>query len=197
MGALDLDIKPRQAEVYLDGRLVGTADQFDGYPTYLWLDEGTYEVALYHPGHETMFRQYTIYPGVIIDVDDRLREGEAIRPDAPYSASPSGLPEAEVYPQEAYPQEDLQGGGYPQVVDPPKRQVGRVSIQGSPADAVVYLDGHFVGTAGEIADLSAGLIVEPGQHVIELVRPGYATQRVPVSVPVGEQVDLQLDLIQQ
>ncbi|MEM7583428.1 MAG: PEGA domain-containing protein [Acidobacteriota bacterium] len=203
MGALDLDIKPGQAEVYLDGQLIGTADQYDGYPTYLWLQEGTYEVALYLPGHETIFRQYRIYPGVIIDVDDRLREGEAIRPDAGFSAAPPGIGasgSASAYP-EAYPPP----AANPQETYPAPRpepspgdsQIGRLAIKGSPADAAVYLDGHFVGTAGEIADLSAGLIVEPGDHVIELVRPGYETRREPVSVPVGQRLDLELNLRKQ
>ncbi len=208
MGALDLDIKPRQAEVYLDGQFIGTVDQYDGYPTYLWLEEGTYEVALYLPGHETIFRQYTIYPGVIIDVDDRMREGSAIRPDAPEPSSGYGAYPEETYPQDAYPspetysqqtlpQETVPQTGPSNQSPSNQSQVGRVAIQGSPADAVVYLDGHFVGTAAEISSLAAGLIVEPGDHVIELVRPGYETQRVPVSIPVGERIDLRLDLSQQ
>lgn len=175
MGALDLDIEPQQAEIFVDGYLIGDADQFDGFPNYLWLEEGSYELAFYREGYETIYRQYTIYPGVIIDVDDRLRPGQAERP-APPSA--------------AYPED-----GAVQLPDPAGDQnIGRIMIAGSPADAAVYLDGHFVGTAGEISNLPNGLLVEPGEHVVELVRPGFETERRSIAVPAGDQVDLDLSL---
>ena len=187
LGALDVDVEPQRAEIFVDGYLVGEADQFDGYPNYLWLDEGTYELAFYLEGYETVFRQYTIYPGVIIDIDDKLRPGQAIRPQpaAGYPSAPGAGPGNEPDP-----------GSQPldPATDP---SIGRIAIVGSPADAAVYLDGHFVGTAGEIAELSAGLIVEPGDHVVELVRPGYSTKRLSISVPAGEQVDLNLSLREQ
>ncbi len=167
-GALDLDLRPETAEIYVDGVYVGEADQYDGYPTYLWLDEGTYELAFYREGYETIFRQYTIHPGVTIKVDDRMRRGEAI--------PPAGPPQVEERPPAAH-----DGGG-------------RIAIAATPGDAAVYLDGHFVGTAGEIADLGSGLIVEPGDHVIEIIRPGYESQRVPVSVAAGERIDVELNL---
>ncbi len=179
-GALDLDVKPDSAEVYVDGVYVGEADQFDGHPTHLWLDEGTYELAFYREGYETIFRRYTIYPGVTIKVDDRMRPGEAIPP-----AVPPGL-----------------DSGRETIVAPPRAGTrppattdgGRIVIVASPGDAAVYLDGHFVGTAAEIAGLGSGLIVEPGDHVVEIIRPGYESQQVPVSVARGERIDLQLDL---
>ena len=173
MGALDLDLEPQDAEVFVDGYLVGNADQFDGYPDYLWLEEGTYEVAFFRHGYQTLFRQYTIYPGVIVEVDDRMRKGEAVRPE------PSG-------------------GGYPPETEPvgpaSGEAFGRIALSGSPSDAAVYLDGHFVGTAGEISRLSEGLLVEPGDHVVELVRPGYGSERRPVSVAAGERIDFDLGL---
>ena len=183
LGALDLDVKPKSADVYLDGRLIGDADQFDGFPTYLWLDEGTYELAFYREGYETLFLQYSVYPGVIVDVDYHLKRGKAILPQAP-----AGYPvESETFEPEALYE--------PAAPEPPNDPgVARIAIAGSPADAAVYLDGHFVGTAAEISELSAGLIVEPGEHIVELVRPGFGTERVPVAVTAGEQIDLKLDL---
>ena len=40
VGALDLDIKPRSADVFVDGEFVGQVRDFDGYPSFLWLAEG-------------------------------------------------------------------------------------------------------------------------------------------------------------
>ncbi len=184
MGALDLDVKPKKADVYLDGRLIGNADQFDGFPTYLWLEEGTYELAFYRQGYETLYLQYTLYPGVIVDVDYAMRKGKAELPQPPVGDYPV---EPEAYDPEAAYEPTAPGPA----ADP---DLARIGVTGSPADAAVYLDGHFVGTAGEIAQLSAGLIVEPGEHVIELVRPGFTTEQVTIEATGGEQVDLTLDL---
>ncbi|MCP3959641.1 MAG: PEGA domain-containing protein [bacterium] len=176
LGGLDVDVRPDKAEVWIDGSYVGVADQYDGFPTYLWLEEGTYEIAFYLEGHETIFRQYTIYPGVIIDVDDRMREGQSIHPEAPLLEPPPGS------------QSGLPTG------PPAAWSVGRIVISASPPDAAIYLDGHFVGTAQEVTSLTSGLLVEPGDHVIEIVRPGFDTQSAPVSIEAGGRVDLQLGL---
>ena len=185
-GALDLDLRPETTEIYVDGAYVGVADQFDGFPTYLWLDEGTYELAFYKPGYQTIFRRYTIFPGVTIAVDDRMRSGEAVVPTPP------------AYPQAAEPAPELGRGAQAGAPLPPAGVTdddgGRVAINATPGDAAVYLDGHFVGTAAELADLTAGLIVEPGDHVVDVIRPGYENQRLPLSVAAGERVDLELAL---
>ncbi len=81
LGALDLDIKPKKAEVYLDGRHIGRTGEFDGYPDFLWLKEGTHQLAFYKEGYGTVSREYTIYPGELINVRFRLARGEAVPPE--------------------------------------------------------------------------------------------------------------------
>ena len=39
--------------------------------------------------------------------------------------------------------------------------------------------------------------LEPGDHVLELVRPGYVTEEVPISVPAGERIEVDLTLRQR
>ncbi len=193
LGALDLDVRPSRAEVYVDGSYVGVADQYDGFPSYLWLEEGTYELAFYLEGYRTAFFEYTIYPGVTIDVDVHLkRGGPSIRPDDPasYGAEPGGS----ALPGSGLPGSGLPGSGLPGSDAAGLADLGRLVVVAEPGDAAVYLDGHFVGTAAEIAALSAGLIVEPGDHLIEVIRPGYETESVPISVAAGSRVDLDLDL---
>ena len=74
---------------------------------------------------------------------------------------------------------------------------GRLQLSIRPGDTAVYLDGHFLGTGEELSQLSAGLVVEPGEHVLELVRPGYVTEEVPITVPAGERIDVDLTLRQR
>lgn len=216
-GAMDLDVRPEKAQIFLDGQYVGRADDYDGFPTYLWLEEGTYDVAFYHPGYETIFRQVTIYPGVVIDFEDRMRPGESIHPED-YGPTSTRRRDARIQrnrEKEAAARRAEQRDRWDDVTygSPPARapsaesqaaspaptgdKVGRLYVAVLPSDAAVYLDGHFLGTAGELGQLSAGLIVEPGEHVVELVRPGYATARQTITVPPGEKVAVERELRQE
>lgn len=179
LGALDLNVRPKKAEVFLDGNPIGAVDRYDGFPSYLWLEPGTYTVAFYLEGHQTVTRRYTLYPGVVIDVKERLPPGVAERPEPPL--------------MEAVPQP---GGSTAEGAPPPTGDagVGRLQLSILPGDTAVYLDGHFLGTGDELSQLSAGLIVEPGDHVLELVRPGYVTEEVPISVPAGDRIEVDLSL---
>lgn len=201
-GALDLDVRPERAEVYLDGQYVGIADEYDGFPSYLWLEKGTYDLAIYLDGYETLFRQVSIYPGIVIDVEDRMRSGESIHPDD-YGPTSSIRRDARIERNRekeaaARAAEDEARAREVWSADYPSSSVndgvGRLFISVLPSDAAVYLDGHFLGTAGEIGQLSAGMVVEPGDHVIELVRPGYETVRRDLVVPPGERTIVEIEL---
>ncbi len=80
LGALDLNVKPKNTQVYLNGRYIGVTGNFDGFPRYLWLKEGTYEVILYNEGYETVVHEFEIYPGTVIDVKQRLLPGDSVPP---------------------------------------------------------------------------------------------------------------------
>jgi hypothetical protein len=176
LGALDLNVKPKDAMVYVDGDAIGPVDRYDGYPSYLWLEPGTYNLSFYLEGYQTLTLQHTVLSEVVISVKERLQPGVATPPPAALADAPPELPDS---------------GEAPEV---PQATVGRLLLTIRPPDAAVYLDGHFLGTAGELAQLSAGLVVEPGRHVLELVRPGYQTEEVPVTVPADEQIEVDLEL---
>jgi len=53
-GLLRLKIKPREAEVYVDGYFVGTVDQFDGVFQRLHIDSGVHRVEVRAPGYEPL-----------------------------------------------------------------------------------------------------------------------------------------------
>ncbi len=82
LGALDVGIRPkRRVEVYLDGEYLGVAGNFDGYPSYLWLKEGSYQLVFYKEGYRTIARQYTIRPGVVTDVRLQMEKGRSLLPE--------------------------------------------------------------------------------------------------------------------
>jgi hypothetical protein len=71
---IDTDISPEEAQVYLDGRYIGTADDFDGNPDYLYLQPGRYRIEFRLEGFETLTRQIEARPGMKLDFTDKLRK---------------------------------------------------------------------------------------------------------------------------
>ena len=78
LGAVDLNVKPKKAEVYVDGEYQGLVRNFDGYPGYLWLSEGVHQVVLFHNGRKTEAREFTVRKGEVIDFYLRMQDGEAV-----------------------------------------------------------------------------------------------------------------------
>ncbi len=90
LGALDLNVKPKNTQVYLNGKYIGVTDNFDGVPRALWLKEGTYEIIFYLDGYATVVREFTIQPGAVIDVKHRLSPGASVPPgELTSTASPN------------------------------------------------------------------------------------------------------------
>lgn len=80
IGGLDLNIKPRKAEVFVDGVYAGTVGDFDGYPSFLWMDEGDHVVTIYKGGFKTFEESFAIKAGVVLPVKLRLAAGQSDPP---------------------------------------------------------------------------------------------------------------------
>lgn len=61
-GALKLKVKPRDAEVYVDGYYVGQVDSFDGAFQHIDLEPGTHRVEIRAPGYESITFEVKIAP---------------------------------------------------------------------------------------------------------------------------------------
>jgi hypothetical protein len=70
------------------------------------------------------------------------------------------------------------------------RDSGRIRLEVRPEDTSVYVDDAFRGTARE----ARALTLPPGRHTIELVRPGYATERREVEVVTGGSRDVLVEM---
>lgn len=73
-GALKTDVSPEEARVLLDGRYIGTADDFDGYPDFLYLKPGKYRLEFQLEGFETQSVDIEARPGVKIEIDNKLKK---------------------------------------------------------------------------------------------------------------------------
>jgi len=68
-----------------------------------------------------------------------------------------------------------------------------IKIAVNPSRSAVFLDGRYVGHAGE---LWRGMIVPVGNHHIEIACPGYQTFETQVDVPLKQTVVIRTDLLQ-
>ncbi len=62
-GELRLQVRPRDAQVFVDGSYAGTVDEFDGTFQSLRLEEGDYQVEIVLPGFEPLDFDVRIIPG--------------------------------------------------------------------------------------------------------------------------------------
>jgi hypothetical protein len=72
-GALRLKIKPRDAQVYVDGYFVGVIDSFDGAFQKLDIDAGGHRIEIKAPGHEPISLDVLITPGETVTYKGDLR----------------------------------------------------------------------------------------------------------------------------
>lgn len=194
-GALDINTRPKKASVYLDGELIGRVDSFDGFPRYLWLREGSYRLAIFMDGHETLEREIRIRPGVVIKIDQDLVPGIAVRPQppAPEPAAPEAVAERTAFPGESW---RVENRGQP-IRQDQRSEPARLLVEVEPPDAVVYLDGRLLGSGAQLANLHSPLIVDPGAHRLEVTRPGYVTAVREFGAAKGEDVSLRIELRQE
>lgn len=191
-GAVDINTRPKKASVYLDGELIGRVDSFDGFPRYLWLREGRYRLSIYMEGHETLERNISVRPGVVIKIDDDLAPGQAVQPQRP---APAPAPSAA---RTAPAGESWRVENRGQPIEQDQRIApARLTVEVQPADAVVYLDGRLLGSGAQLADLHSPLIIDPGRHRLEVTRPGYEAAVRAFNASKGEDVSLRVELQQQ
>lgn len=191
MGGIDLNVRPKKAQVYVDGQRIGRVGRFDGYPSALWLEEGTYELVIYHPGYRTLHETVKVFSGVVIDFDAQMVPGEATPPEElvpPPTAPPEQVAEGEASGWRTGPEE------VPRREMDLRHEPARLYLTVEPRDASVYLDGRFLGTGDELADLRSGLMVNPGEHQLSVVRPTFESEELTVDVAAGEELELAVRL---
>jgi hypothetical protein len=180
-GAVRIQAAPREAEVYVDGYLVGIVDDFDGAWQRLRLPGGEHDLELYLEGHRPFRQTILVRPGATVKIAhtmEPLAPGETLEPR---------------------PRPDTAGAAqaYPPGPEGPERPAepstfGAVAIRVQPADAEVLIDGErWEWPAGE-----ARLVVElaPGPHRVEIRREGYRHYTTTIEVRRGDTVTLNVSL---
>jgi hypothetical protein len=190
---VETKIKPRKAAVAVDGETVGTAGQYDGDWNVLALDPGRHVIEFSAPGFQTLRTVLDARASTHYRIGERLEKGEGLDPrsaplpeprTAPESAPPSGAAARRPRPAEN-----------PVSPEPPRGiRTGLVWLRVSPADASVYLDGRFLGSAEELGNLHGAIPVARGEHVVDVVMPGYASHSRRITVDGDAPLDVRIDL---
>jgi PEGA domain-containing protein len=200
-----LEVKPREAQVFVDGYYAGIVDDFDGTFQRLRLPPGQHEITLYLEGYRSVHQRVylTVDNTFKIKLDlEKLGPGEPAEPrPEPTGPPPSAGPEA---PGPGYPPTppripDRRRPAPPEPRGPrgPRAEApafGSLAIRVQPADAEILVDGERWGAP----EGQEQIVIElpEGRHTIQVQKSGYRTYITDVEIRRGETMPLNISLRQ-
>lgn len=219
-GVIDCDISPDEALTYLDATYLGTADDLDGRPEYLYVEPGIHIIEFRYEDYQTLRIRFEITAGEKINFDNKLVELAQNTPPARYldlvktsskvkSEAKKRLPQPESQPKTRDEDEsavvrereivivEVQTNEAPTPQPEPPRLSAYLILAVEPADAAVWIDQMFIGTARQFTNEPNQISVTPGEHVLELTRPGYVSIAVRLKLADGERKLIEAELKQE
>ena len=201
LAVVDTDVEPEHARVYLD--------DFDGLPDYLYLEPGSYTVEFRLPGYRSETVAIDAEQGRYFPVELKLARDPGVKPAPWYERpqevmtgrvfgparkpAPAPAPEAAPGPDPRLrPELQRPVGGAPPSVERGER--GALEFHVTPEIASVYVDGEFLGTGRELAQMERGFAVSAGAHTVEVVAPRHAPRTVTVTVEAGASQQIVVEL---
>lgn len=182
-----IQVKPRNAEVFVDGYFVGLVDDFDGWLQRLHVPRGEHELTIYLDGYRT-FRQKVLFrPGATVNIQAEL---QPLASGEPAESRPAPIERADPRAQPPGP-----GGGRP--VPAPRRgqepsDYGAISVRVQPAGAQIFVDGE----RWDAPEGSDRIVIQllAGEHRLEIRMEGYRSYSTSVRVAPGETAGLNVSL---
>jgi hypothetical protein len=184
-GSVRVLVDPAEARVYVDGYYAGTVDDYDGLFQRLSVSSGRHEISLKLEGYKTHRMKVYVAPDSTLKLHYELEKGvgesfEDLSKDAPESE-----PRRDEEQDRRWSENEARAEK-----DEMTAIGGRLELSIRPEDASVYVDGAFRGSAREASTLR----LAPGQHRIEVVRPGYRTLEKQVDIAPGQTTDVKVEL---
>jgi hypothetical protein len=205
LGALRIEAKPRETQVYVDGYFAGLVDDFDGISQRLRAKPGEHQIELYLEGHQPFREKMLFRPGNTLKIKhlmQPLAPGEAA-PPKPEPIAPPPTPPASSRQRPDYRAPSDGVAVEPSPAAPPdepppsasaRSAYGTMSIRVQPQDAVVLIDGERWEGGG---DARERLVIElsEGTHRIEVQKDGFTTYSTEVQVRRGRVTTLNVSLL--
>jgi hypothetical protein len=204
-GAARLEVRPREAQVFVDGYFVGEVDDFDGWAQRLYIAPGEHQLAIYLKGHRTYRQNVLFRPGSTLRLEHVMQplgpgETEEPRPEPDRTAQPRRDPRDYPPPREFPPQDDPSQAGVPvpsprggagQLPSVQSDLYGSLAVRVQPLDAEVFVDGEAWQSpeAGSIT-----LQLSEGVHRVEVRKQGYRTYSAEVRVRRGDSTSVNVSL---
>jgi hypothetical protein len=208
-----IEVKPRNAQVYLDGYYVGLVDQFDGTFQRLDLPPGEHEITVYDKAYHT-FRQKTLFrPGetyhfkaILEPIPAGTAQDPVPTPTGPDPYSPDRYrdrgPRGQQDPNQGNPNQsypDDPGRTQPMPERQPRGEnrmevggFGTLNIRVQPGDAAVTIDGEKWDSPEAGSRLSIQLAT--GAHRIEVRKEGFRPYSTTIQIRAGETQSLNISL---
>ena len=192
--SLRVQVKPSDAEVYVDGYFVGRVDSYDGLFQRLHLRPGEHVIEIYHERYRPIRETMRFAPREGYELK---RQMEPLAPGDPAPARPKADPSAA--PPDREPYDSRRDPRDRERMDPSERrgdvrtsESGAVAIRVQPAGATVVIDGE----KWEGPDGPDRLVVHlsEGSHRIEIQKEGYRPFVTEVRIRRGETVPLNVSL---
>jgi hypothetical protein len=213
--SLRLEVKPKEANVFVDGYYAGIVDDFDGTFQRLNVAPGEHEIELWLDGYKTVHQKIYLQVNNTFKVKyqmEKLAAGEAQEPKPlPPPQDPRMQPQQQPMgrgpstrrmpppPQQMPPQDqpppmpnEPRGGVEAQRGAPRNAGFGTLAVKVQPGDAEVSIDGEpWRGPGGQDR---LTVEVPEGSHTVEIRKAGYRTYVTQVDVRHGQTTPLNVSL---
>jgi len=196
--AIRLEVTPRETQVFIDGYIAGTVDDFDGVFQRLRLPPGSHRITLYLDGYHTVTQNLYLAPGANQKVTFKLEPlsaGETAEPP-PVAAEPQDQDQdqnqVEVLPQRSAPRPGQAYQGPPPQTETASR-FGTLSIRVLPGDAEVFVDGERWAAPNGQDRMTVQL--SEGRHHVEVRKDGFDQYQEDVLIRRGATLPLNVSLL--
>jgi hypothetical protein len=199
---LRLEVKPKQAQVYVDGYYAGLVDDFDGTFQRLRLRPGEHELVLFLDGYKTVSQtirlgqrqeatiKYEMTPLAAGETAEPPPQPKAAPPDEGYADNPPAEPRGQA-PRPAQVRPAPPAGAVEAAAEP-GQGFGSLVIRVQPSGSEVLIDGErWQGPEGP-----ERLVVQvpAGTHKVEVRKEGTVPFSTTIRVRPGETVPLNVSL---
>ena len=186
------DVSPEEAQVFLDGKYIGSADDFDGMPDFLYLGPGQYHLEFSLPNYQTYATELDVTRGQQVQLDEKLKleQGKSALDQFPpvararrSAASSRRVPRTgEAAPPPARggrraattagatatappPRSATRRGAWTSASSrlPRPRNRARMRFKVTPDDAAVYVDDKYLGAGEDLAANPRGVVADPAR----------------------------------
>ena len=208
LASVRVEVRPREARVYVDGYFAGDVDNYDGTFQRLRVSPGPHQIEVYLEGYKTLRQTMYLAPDSTFKLRgelERLGEGQAPEPVPTPKATPNrgrnsyGPPTSgrRRAPEPEPPPSDDPAAHQPEVQVAPEAgtrdsEFGTIAVRFQPADAEVLIDGEVWQGADQDRRLLVSLPIGP--HRVEVRKPGHKPFSTDVDVKPGETTTVNVSL---